>query len=390
MLADLHPENEQRLETLRSLAILDSGEEETFNDLLQLVAQICDVPIALISLVDEDRQWFKAKIGLDAAQTGLEMSVCSHTILQDDLFIVPDTDEDPRTADMPKETYGLDMRFYAGAKIMADDDMPVGSLCVIDNKPRVLSEMQKRALKVLGDQVGMQIRARKMLAEQEAALREEQERIVRQQKENEALQRLLADREMLTREVDHRVKNSLQLVMSMLRFQANATQNDEIQEALDAAQNRVRAIASVHAELDHSAEEGRINLASYATNLATDLNASTPSNVTVTTTLPPVVVDAKQATSLAIIFNEFVANSVKYAFPDDAEGMVAMVIAQRADKLTVTLTDNGIGYDASHESNSRKGLGIRIMDAAARQLGADLAFSNDTGGTEMSFEFTPA
>jgi PAS domain S-box-containing protein len=160
------PDNEvERLATLRSLNILDTAPEEAFDELTSLAASICQTPVAFISLVDEDRQWFKSRTGWATAETPRGGSFCAHTILEPDLLIVPDATADPRFADSPLVASGPGFRFYAGMPLLSPDGHALGSLCVMDHRPRDLTTGQARALCVLGRQVTALIRLRQNLAE---------------------------------------------------------------------------------------------------------------------------------------------------------------------------------------------------------------------------------
>jgi len=154
MIAAPIPANEsERLNALYQYKILDSPEEAEFNDVVKLASQICNVPISLISLIDSDRQWFKAKIGLDDNQTGRKESFCSHAILGDDLFEITDATQDERFTDNPFVVNAPNIRFYAGVPLVTNSGYNLGTLCVLDNKPRNLTEEQSFALHVLADQV---------------------------------------------------------------------------------------------------------------------------------------------------------------------------------------------------------------------------------------------
>jgi diguanylate cyclase (GGDEF)-like protein len=144
------PSNErQRLATLHSLKILDTPPEERFDRVTRLARQLFDVPIALVSLIDADRQWFKSRQGLDACETPRSISFCGHTILQDQPMIVEDACEDERFRDNPLVTGDPRIRFYAGYPLTAPDGSRLGSLCLIDTKSRTLSEQDLRNLSTL-------------------------------------------------------------------------------------------------------------------------------------------------------------------------------------------------------------------------------------------------
>lgn len=142
------PDNEEeRLIALRELMVLDSAPEPLFDELTMLASKICETPIALISLVDKDRQWFKSKVGIgDATQTPREHAFCAHAILKNELLIVGDVLEDDRFKDSPLVTGEPHIRFYAGMPITMSNGHSLGTLCVIDRKPRQLDSMQKEAL----------------------------------------------------------------------------------------------------------------------------------------------------------------------------------------------------------------------------------------------------
>ena len=160
------PRNEtQRLRALHAYKILDTLAEQAYDDLTCLAAQICDAPIALISLVDRDRQWFKSRVGLDAEETSRKVSFCAHAIHHPgELLEVKDALEDQRFAGNPLVTGDPHIRFYAGMPIVDAAGLALGTLCVIDRKPRVLKQAQRQALKALSRQVMAQIRLSSELA----------------------------------------------------------------------------------------------------------------------------------------------------------------------------------------------------------------------------------
>ncbi|MGA9666178.1 MAG: EAL domain-containing protein [Gallionella sp.] len=165
MKAPLPPNEAQRLETLRGYDVLDTPPESAFDDLTLLAMQICQVPISIISLVDENRQWFKSKIGVSTTETSRDFAFCPYAILNpDDLFEVCDTKLDPRFADSPRVTGAPHIRFYAGAPLVTPEGLALGTLCVIDRVPRELSAEQKIALRALSRTVIAQLELRRTLA----------------------------------------------------------------------------------------------------------------------------------------------------------------------------------------------------------------------------------
>lgn len=152
-----------RVAALQKYAILDTDPEQAFDDLTLLASYVCRTPIALISLVDENRQWFKSKVGLDVSETSREVAFCSRAILQNDVFIVPDTLQDERFRDNPLVVSEPGIRFYAGAPLITDEGYALGTLCVIDRTPREISPDQKDALRALSRLVLAQLEFRRNL-----------------------------------------------------------------------------------------------------------------------------------------------------------------------------------------------------------------------------------
>jgi GAF domain-containing protein len=142
-----------RLQTLSDYHLLDTPAEAALDNLTELATYICQTPIGLISLIDESRQWFKSRIGLEVTETPRNQAFCSHAIQQDDIMVVPDAKQDDRFTDNPLVTGTPYIRFYAGAPLRVDNGDKLGTLCVIDTVPRQLAPKQLQALGVLRDSV---------------------------------------------------------------------------------------------------------------------------------------------------------------------------------------------------------------------------------------------
>jgi GAF domain-containing protein len=152
-----------RVAALDRYAILDSEPEQAFDDLVILAAHVCRTPMAMLSLLDDRRQWFKSKVGVEVKETPKDCSICAHAIQQEDLFIVRDTREDPRFRENPLVVGEPRIRFYAGDPLVNEDGFALGTLCVADREPRELDAEQKDALKALGRLALRQMELRKNL-----------------------------------------------------------------------------------------------------------------------------------------------------------------------------------------------------------------------------------
>lgn len=152
-IAPLPPNESERLAALRKYGILDTEPEAAFDGMVKLAAYICQTPLAAISLVDENRQWFKSIVGVDAKETPRDVAFCAHTILQTDPLVVPNALEDERFFDNPLVQGGLDLRFYAGVPLVTPEGYRLGTLCVLDQKPREITPEQLDAVKTLAESV---------------------------------------------------------------------------------------------------------------------------------------------------------------------------------------------------------------------------------------------
>jgi len=236
MQARKHNLEAQRLERVASYEILDTPAEREFDDITRLVAHICKTPIALISLVDAGRQWFKSEIGLGVTQTPLDCSICAHAILEPGVFQVTDALADPRFANNPLVAGKPNVRFYAGAPLESQDGLPLGTLCVLDYQPRELSEEQKHALRILARQVMVQLELRRSVLAQSKVI-EEQEAI------RAALSKANRTKDQFLAALSHELRTPLAPVLMM-------TQALEADESLPHAAREDLALIRRNVELE--------------------------------------------------------------------------------------------------------------------------------------------
>ena len=364
MRARAHPNDAQRLATLQKYGVLDSGQDAAFDEIVALASEICAVPISLISLLDADRQWFKARRGIDIAETPIEQSICAHAILNGDIFEIEDTQADPRTADNPLCMGEDALRFYAGVPLIAQDGLPIGTLCVLDRKPSRLSDFQRRALQVLSRQVMNQMELRLAL-------------------ENQRI---------LHAEADHRVKNSLQSIAAIVRVYARTVSDPGAREALSGIQRRIDATAALHRELQGSDGIDMIDSATYLDRVLRLLQEGAPENISFRVHCDDILLRAAQVTSIAMIVSEFVANTIKHAFPDGMPGEISVSLkVAECGSYRLDCADNGIGSAAGSAGNGRSsGIGHSLVEAAAVNLGGSVDIRLTPEGSRLQLVFSDA
>ncbi len=404
-----HPEESKRLSTLREYDILDTLPEQNYDDLTELASLICGTEIALVSLVDKNRQWFKSRYGLDAEETEREVAFCAHAIHQDAIFEVPDTHQDDRFRDNPLVTEGPKIRFYAGAPIYGHNDMPLGTLCVIDSKPNQLTSAERNALRALSRQVMSQLELRRKVKQLATAQKKLKQK-------NKALEELAKYRSDFINHVSHEIRTPLNAILGFSRVLSN---QDADARQHDLSDRKMLEILKVSAEslsdivnhvLDISRlEAGKMNLQEHDIVLKEfidDLvlvNAERAKSKSITLSCEisdnlPKVIRIDKAKVLQILMN-LLGNAYKFT----PEGKSVLLLIERdEDKILFAIKDEGIGISKDDlekifvpfeqiknrqgEMHVGSGLGLTICKQLTEFMGGDISVESELAkGSTFSF-----
>lgn len=359
---------DERLNALRSYGILDTAREAEFDELVALAADICEVPISVVNLIEDHRQWFKAEVGLGIRETPLDISICRHVLLQPGVTIISDLRNDPRMCANPLVTADSGLRFYAGCLLETPDGHGIGTLCLLDRTPRILTSRQQSALKTLANQVMGQLELRRSLKEKT---------------------RLLEQKEMLLKEVNHRTKNNLQLIVGLIQLQLRQLHDQQARAALTDTSRRIMSIAAVHEKLYQSDEVNAVDAASYLSQVIAGITATASHHALFELDLASVILPMDSAIPLALLVNELLTNALKYAYIASAEGRVWVTLKPESNGVVLTVEDRGQGMPPGFDYRKSKSLGMKIIASLGRQLSAQVAFSDNQPGVKCVVRFVP-
>lgn len=359
-----------RLAALYAYEILDTPREADFDRIVDLASRLCGTPVAMISLIDSHRQWFKAEIGLGLRETPLDMSFCRHLLIGPGpvpgLEVVNDTLKDDRFRDHPLVSAD-GMRFYAGCPLRASGGHVIGMVCVLDRRPRDLDGDQRFALETLAGQVMAQM----------------DRRLAARQRE-----RLLDRQQSLLKEVNHKVKNNLQLISSLVNLQLRSVRDAAGRAALLDMGARIQSIAAVHEQLYRSDDMNSIDLSAVLDCQIRDVRASVPARLTLTLDAAPAKVPLDKAVSLALIVNELLTNAVRHAYPEEEAGPIRVSMGREEQgRIRISIRDQGKGLPSGFDDRRPKTVGMRIVRALAGQIGAEVSVSSTSPGTLGSIVF---
>ncbi len=336
--ADIIPSDEiNRLAAVRRYDILDTPPDGTFDRITAIAARRFAVPISVISIVDEDRIWFKSHHGLPVEQIDRAPGLCASAILGDVPYLVEDARTDPRSLANPLVAGEFGLRFYAAVPLTTSDGYNLGTLCVIDREPRTIDKAQIEDLKdlasVVMDQMEMRLSARSAVSRAQ----------------------------LMAREIDHRVMNSLQFVSGLLSMQSRSPDIGEAAAHLQLAANRVAAVAQVHRHF-YADEANEVSCVIFLRRLCEDLSAILDREIVVegdddkvpTTWIQPI----------GLIANELVTNAAKHG-----AGRIDVTYRAADGAHRLVVCDQGLGLPADFDpASDRASLGMRVVTSLAKQL----------------------
>ncbi|QUS42408.1 sensor histidine kinase [Tardiphaga alba] len=372
-IAALHPNETERLKALRSYGILDTATEPSFDDITKIASYVCQTPMSIISLVDEGRQWFKSEIGLGVRQTPMEESICAHAILEHSFLEVEDVTKDARFSANPLVTGAPHLRFYAGALLRTPDGLPLGTVCVLDDKPRVLSPEQREVLAALARQVMAQMEFRRALVLADRLQRN--------------ISRLMAV-------AGHDLKQPLQvMVMAIDRVRAKLTDEkdrERLSYAIDAGMRMAEELDRLAETSVFGAGFGVPNLRAFAIQDVFDsitanwrLHAEAKGLELIV--LPSAAQVVSDPGMLRAILGNLVGNAIKYT----DHGRVLVGCRKRHNAVSIEVLDTGAGipneqlssiFEAFHQINPASeglGLGLSIVRRTAEALGHEIVLKSD-------------
>jgi signal transduction histidine kinase len=350
-----------RLQELHQSGLLDSPQEAEFDEIVQFASSLCDMPISLISLVDSNRQWFKARVGLDETETSRDISFCAHAIMQEDLFEVPDTWEDIRFSDNPLVIAAPEIRFYAGMPLVTSNGSRLGTLCVIDREPGRLDEKQRFGLKVLANNV-IKIAELRVKNKQLYYATENQKRIIS----------ILA----------HDVRNPLASIKNIIELnKSEVLDKEDTAEMMGMVNTQLKTTIEM---VENVVNWGQLQLKFGSLNLADfdlhslanrifgteSLKSLAKNNKLINKIIPDTYIHSDEV-ALEFVLRNLISNANKYT----GHGTISIDMERKGIKVVLSVCDTGIGmtekqaadllnnnsYRSTLGTNKEKGSGLGIM-----------------------------
>jgi signal transduction histidine kinase len=396
MISPTIPDNEKlRIKALKSFSILDTFSEKEYDEITLLASVICDTPISLISLIDEDRQWFKSKTGIDIEETPREFSFCGHAILDNSqLFTIEDSRLDERFYDNPLVTGYPNVVFYAGAPLITSDGLALGTLCVLDNKPKTLTTMQQKAMKVLSNKVInlFELKKANLLLEQK----------------NKELESQRTELEMFANVAAHDIKSPLKNISSLTQLLV-----EEYGPKLDEGANEMLNMLHTSSIILNSLVDGILNHSKAGSILEINrdefdlkyfiddtiqlMNGRGQYKFITLFENQSIVVNR---VALQQIFINLIGNAIKYNNKEQIE--ITIGFSETKSHYHFYISDNGMGMVKEHQSkifkifeilgvedrfgNKGNGIGLSTVKKLIEGLGGSVSVDSEIDkGTKVSF-----
>jgi len=337
-----------RLAAVRRYDILDSPPDGAFDRITALAARRFNVPIAIVSIVDEDRIWFKSHHGLAVEQIDRAPGLCASAIMGNAPYLIEDTRTDPRSLSNPLVAGDFGLRFYAAVPLATGDGHNLGTLCVIDKEPRSINDDQIEDLKDLASIVMDQLELR--LSSLKA----------------------IGEANLMAKEIDHRVMNSLQFVSGLLAMQSRSADVGDGATHLRLAANRVAAVAQVHRHF-YADVADQVSCIEFLQRLCADLASILDREIIVDGDEDLVPADSIQP--IGLITNELVTNAAKYG-----AGKIHVAFRVEGETNSLAVCDEGRGLPAGFDpSAATAGLGMRVILTLASQLQGTVTADPNSG-----------
>lgn len=358
----------ERIKRLRSYEILDTAHEETFANLTELASQVFDFPIVLVSLVDEERLWFKSNHGIDFREVEREASLCNSVVCENSSVHLPNTLEDP-VARNNSLVQDKGVRSYHGVPLRDDDGYLLGTFCLLDFEERELSDQEKEQLEIFANEAMEKIELKRS---------EKEER------------RSAEKNEVLLKELHHRVKNNFQLVMSLLGMKKRELSDPEMSKQLGEIEGRIGSMSLIHELLYRNDDVSEVDPEDFLRKLLEQIrqsHAGNFENIDFESRIEPDSLDVDHAIPCGLIINEWIANVLEHAFEPGEDGRISLAFFREGDRCHLEITDNGKGFEGGFEQADSETLGLRLIrNLAVDQLNGELNVENNDE-TEFSLVF---
>jgi signal transduction histidine kinase len=393
-----HDKESERIKSLKSYQVLDTESEEEIDNLTQLASEICETPISLVSLIDETRQWFKSKVGLDVNETSREIAFCAHAINEtSELFIVEDARTDVRFSDNPLVTNFPNVIFYAGVVLKSDDNLPLGTLCVIDNTPRKLSDKQIRSLDIISKQIMNLLNYKKTIRIKE----ELSFQLTRKNRELELFAAVAA----------HDLKSPLANIMGAASLFTDmyasqiASEGKQVIDSIEKSARRLKSMIDGLLQFSKNEDlslltKSKVDLIQLTKDLAKLIGNNDNLKINLNTKLPFIEVNSLLLDQILV---NLLSNSFKYS--DKKISEIELSVSENETHYLFIVKDNGpgipkkdqatifnlfqIGSSTDQQGNRGNGIGLAIVKRNIERLGGEIHVQSEEGhGAEFHFSIS--